>query len=82
MAKTISPEVRNELIRYMSGSVEVYLRELTSRYFRKNPASAENRQIMLDAIAIALQKLMADDPHAPAVLRTFALEILEQETRQ
>lgn len=82
MATTISPEVRQELIRYMSGSMETYFRELTARYFKKNPASPENRQIMLDSIAIALHKLMANEPHSPAVLRTFALEILEQETRQ
>lgn len=78
MPKQLHPEVRDEVIRYMSTSMEVYLRELTSRYFKK-PKDAESRQIMLEALAIAVTKLTADEPHAPAMLATFATELQDQQ---
>lgn len=81
MPKPPATDIREDLIRYMSTSMQVYLDELTKRYFQ-DPSAADSRQLMLESLAIALTRLTHNEPHAKAVLAAFAVELQDLQEKQ
>lgn len=66
------------LTHYLTAGLTEYI-EVTLKSYFSNPADPEAREILLRATANALSEVTKNDPTHRATLRTFALELLEQE---
>jgi hypothetical protein len=74
----MSPDVRDNIKKYLTVSIRTFLAELAGRYFRQ-PETAEARQLLLEANADALHELTQNEPHAAGTIQTFAAELLDKE---
>ena len=74
----MASDIRAEMKRLLTDGVRTQLEEITHLYFTQ-PATAESRQILLEAVAESLYDLTKADLTGQGVLRTFALELLDKE---
>lgn len=75
--ETRHPEVRKKLSSMMESSITALLQSLRAEVFT-TPESDTNLEILTEATAAALATLAKDSQNKDAILRTFALNILDQ----
>lgn len=75
--ETRHPEVRKQLSSMLESSITALLLSLRSEVFT-DPDSDTNLEILTEATAAALATLAKDSQNKDSLLRTFALNILDQ----
>lgn len=71
------PEVRKQLSNMLESSITALLLSLRTEVFT-DPNCDANLEILTEATAAALATLAKDSQNKDAILRTFALNILDQ----
>lgn len=71
------PEVRKQLSSMLESSITALLLSLRTEVFT-DPDTDANLEILTEATAAALATLAKDSQNKDAILRTFALNILDQ----
>lgn len=75
------PEARRGILEMMDLATAAWLESMLQESFT-DPDDDENIEIMLEAVASAVAKMMEQSQHKDALLRTFALNILDQVSDQ
>ena len=75
------PEARTAIVEMLTTGMHAWLVEMQEGSFSR-PYEAESLEILLDATATATAKLLEGHADKDALLRTFALEVLDRITPQ
>jgi len=77
MTTKFHPEVRKQVRHMMETGFTAFFTTMKAESFSE-PDTAESISIMLEAIADSASNMVADHPDREALLKTFALDILDR----
>lgn len=77
MNKFYLPEARKNIVEMLESAMTAWMEQVQKESF-SDPDAEENLNMMLEATAISLNKLLVRAPNRAALLQTFALNILDQ----
>ena len=77
MSKFYLPEARKTIVEMLEAAMTSWLETMQKESFSE-PDADESLNLMLEATAISLNKMLARNPNRAALLQTFALNILDQ----
>lgn len=78
----LTPEVRKELLTHLTQACHLWMEEILESFFGDDPRGAASHQIMIEALGAAICLTANKVPTAPALLHTFALEVLDNVENQ
>lgn len=74
---TYLPQARKNIVEMLDTAMTAWVIEMQEQSFSK-PYDDESLDMMLEATATALGKLLEKSPNRDALLKTFALNIIDQ----
>lgn len=77
MTEKYLPEARRAIVEMLENAMTAWVASMQEQSFG-NPYDDESLNMMLDATATSLSKLLAKSPNRAALLQTYALNILDQ----
>lgn len=81
MTQTYLPEARKNIVAMLDNAMTAFLKSVQKESF-SDPYATENLELTLEATASAVRKLINGNPERAALLKTFALELLDQSDKE